>query len=152
VPKFEWQAAAPKIVKCELCDHRVKDGKLPACVEVCPREAVIYGTREDLLRDAKARITAAPDRYNPKVYGEHEAGGTQVLYLAPRDITFEELGLPALDERPLPDRVRGVQGVIYKGFIAPIALYGVLGTVIFRNQRRAAREAAERGEDSTHGH
>lgn len=152
VPKFEWQSAAPKIVKCELCDHRVKDGKLPACVEVCPREAVVYGTRDDLLRDAKARIAAAPDRYNPAVYGEHEAGGTQVLYLAPRNVTFQELGLPALDARPLPDRVRGVQGVIYKGFIAPIALYGVLGTVIFRNQRRAAREAAERGEDSTHGH
>lgn len=152
VPKFEWQSATPRIVKCELCDHRVKDGGLPACVEVCPREAVIYGTRDELLRDAKARIAAAPDTYNPRVYGEHEAGGTQVLYLAPREVTFAELGLPTLDDRPLPDRVRGVQGVIYKGFIAPVALYGVLGTVIFRNHRRAAAEAAAQGEDSTHGH
>lgn len=146
VPKFEWASATPKIVKCELCDHRLKEGKLPACVDVCPREAVIYGKRDDLLLEARRRIAASPDKYNPKVYGEHEAGGTQVLYLAPADVSFQELGLPALDDRSLPDRVRGVQGVIYKGFVAPVALYGVLGTVIFRNHRREQREAAARGE------
>ena len=53
VPKFEWDSANPKIVKCELCKDRTKEGKLPACVEVCPREAVIYGKRDDLLKEAK---------------------------------------------------------------------------------------------------
>src|SRR5262249_42636335 len=32
VPKFEWQSATPKIVKCELCKERTAQGKLPACV------------------------------------------------------------------------------------------------------------------------
>jgi formate dehydrogenase iron-sulfur subunit len=46
VPKFEWSSATPKIVKCELCPERRAQGKLPACVEACPRQAVIYGKRE----------------------------------------------------------------------------------------------------------
>lgn len=147
VPKFEWDKANPKIVKCEMCPERRAEGREPACVEVCPREAVIYGTREELLQEAHRRIETEPERYNPHVYGEKEAGGTQVLYLAPKDVTFQQLGLPLLGERSLPDRVRGVQGVIYKGFAAPVALYGVLAAVIFRNQRS---EKKARQDQHTH--
>jgi Fe-S-cluster-containing dehydrogenase component len=136
VPKFEWQSNNPHIVKCELCNHRLEQGGQPACTEVCPRQAVIYGRRSELLGEAKRRIAAEPAKYNPKVYGEHDAGGTQVLYLAPKDIQFAELGLPDLGERALPERVRGVQGVIYKGFAAPVALYAILGAAVFRNHRQ----------------
>lgn len=142
VPKFEWESNAPKIVKCELCNHRLEEGGQPACTEVCPVGAVIYGEREALLQQAKARIAAAPRKYNPKVYGEHDAGGTQVLYLAPHDVTFAELGLPDLGDEAMPERVRGVQGVIYKGFVAPVALYGILGAVVFRNHRQQAGKDA----------
>lgn len=136
VPKFEWESAAPHIVKCELCNHRLQQGQKPACTEVCPRSAVIYGKRDELLAEAKRRIADAPEKYNPKVYGEYDAGGTQVLYLAPKNITFAELGLPDLGDEPLPDRVRNVQGVVYKKFAAPVALYGLLGAVVFRNHRQ----------------
>ena len=65
---------APEIVKCELCRHRVEGAALteqdgftrypkghgPACCEVCPREAVIYGKREELLLEAKRRIAEEP--------------------------------------------------------------------------------------------
>ncbi|MGA9739636.1 hydrogenase 2 operon protein HybA, partial [Candidatus Binatus sp.] len=93
VPKFEWSKAIPKLVKCELCRHRIAKGQGPACCEVCPVGAVIYGKRADLLADAHQRLAQNPGRYVPKVYGEHEAGGTQVLYLA--HVEFEKLGLPA---------------------------------------------------------
>ncbi len=60
VPKFEFDKAVPDLVKCELCRHRVEGAALtekdgfsrypkghgPACCEVCPREAVIYGKRD----------------------------------------------------------------------------------------------------------
>src|SRR5512138_1174608 len=49
VPKFEWASATPRIVKCELCRHRAAEGKGPACAEVCPREAVTFGARGELL-------------------------------------------------------------------------------------------------------
>jgi formate dehydrogenase beta subunit len=138
VPKFEWSKAAPRIVKCELCRDRLAGGKQPACVEACPRSAVIFGKREDLLRDAKARIAAAPTRYTPKVYGEREAGGTQVLYLAA--VPFESLGFPSLDDQPVPELAESLQHAVYQGFIAPIALYGALAVVMFRNRKHAPPE------------
>ena len=80
---------------------RYPEGQGPACCEVCPREAVIYGKRADLLAEAKQRLADNPDAYVPKVYGETEAGGTQVLYLAAVD--FEKLGLPPLTEKGVGD-------------------------------------------------
>jgi Fe-S-cluster-containing dehydrogenase component len=146
IPKFEWTTAGafynPKIVKCELCRHRLVEGKEPACTEVCPRKAVIYGTREELLKEAKRRLAAHPETYIPKVYGETEAGGTQVLYLS--HVPFEHVGLPALSGDSLPAMVHKVQGAIYKGFVAPVALFGILGLVISRNQRRNAQAPEDR--------
>ena len=141
VPTFEWAKAAPKIVKCELCRHRLVEGRLPACVEVCPRGAVIYGTRADLLKEARRRLAAHPDRYVPKVYGEHDGGGTQVLYLAA--VPFEKLGLPDLGTEPVPSTARTVQHGIYRGFVAPVALYAALGAVLIRNRRRGKPEPEE---------
>lgn len=136
VPKFEWaNRYTPKIVKCELCRHLVAEGKTPACADVCPRGAVIYGTRAELLAEAKARIAANPGKYIDKVYGEHEAGGTQVLYLS--HVPFEKLGLPALSTDSLPARARTVQHAVYRGFIAPTVLYAILGFVTFRNRKNA---------------
>jgi Fe-S-cluster-containing dehydrogenase component len=141
VPKFEWTKAAPKIVKCELCAHRLKAGLEPACTEVCPREAVIFGKRSDLLLEARRRIAAEPGRYVAKVYGETEGGGTQVLYLSA--VPFEHLGLPTLSDRPAPDRARTVQRSLYHGMYAPLALYGALGLVMWRNRRRSTSEGEQ---------
>ena len=44
------------------------------------------------LKEAKRRIAEQPGRYVPKVYGETDGGGTQVLYLS--HVPFEKLGLP----------------------------------------------------------
>lgn len=144
IPKFEWTSVNPKIVKCEMCRHLLAEGGVPACVRACPRQAVIFGRREDLLAEAKRRLAAHPDLYVPKVYGEHDAGGTQVLYLS--HVPFEKLGLPDLGERSPAAFARGVHHTIYKGFVAPVALYAILGAVIFRNRRRQeADEAAGEG-------
>ncbi len=133
VPKFEWASATPKIVKCELCKERLAVGKEPACTEVCPRKAVIFGRRADLLKEAKRRIAETPGRYIAKVYGETDAGGTQVLYLS--HLPFDKLGLPALGVEPTPDLARSIQHGVYRGFATPLALYGVLGFVMWRNRR-----------------
>ena len=135
VPKFEWTALNPRIIKCELCRHRPEG---PACCEVCPRQAVIHGRRSDLLAEAKRRIADAPGRYVGRVYGEIEGGGTQVLYLSA--VAFEKLGLPALGPESLPEGVHRVQGLVYRGFVAPVALFGALGLVIQR-RLRAQRDA-----------
>ena len=132
VPKFQWSSAAPKIVKCELCKERLANGQEPACTEVCPRNAVIFGRRSELLKEAKRRIAASPGRYVPKVYGETDGGGTQVLYLS--HVPFEKLGLPTLGDEPAPQLVRSIQHTVYRNFAAPLALYGVLGFVMWRTR------------------
>jgi len=136
IPKFEWDKAFPLVVKCEMCSHRIAEGGIPACCEVCPRYAVIYGRYTELLDEAKRRLTAEPKRYYPKIYGEHDGGGTQVLYLTAREVPFHKLGLPDLGEEPVPELVRTVQHGIYKGFIAPVVLYVALAAVMLRNRQK----------------
>jgi ferredoxin len=136
VPKFEWASATPRIVKCELCRHRYGEGKGPACAEVCPREAVTFGKRGELLAEARRRLAARPDAYQPKIYGEADGGGTNVLYLSPVD--FRALGLPVLGTEPAPALAETVQHGIYQGFVAPVALLGALSFVTWRNRSTAA--------------
>jgi len=73
-----------------------------------------------------------------KVYGEHELGGTQVLYLS--HIEFEKLGFRFHDEAPVPEVQQTVQHGVYQGFAAPIALYALLGAVMFRNRKKSDGE------------
>jgi Fe-S-cluster-containing dehydrogenase component len=153
VPKFEWTEAFPLIVKCELCRHRAdpaQEGPLavanPACCEVCPREAVIYGKREELLAEAKRRIAADPRRYNGKVYGEKDGGGTQVLYLAGAGMSFEELGLPKLGEESSASFSESVSHAPYLHGITPIALYATAAFVIRRNKKKE-EEAEHHGRE-----
>jgi hypothetical protein len=106
---------------------------------------VIFGRLEELKTDAKRRIAAEPGRYYPKVYGETDGGGTQVLYLSAAGIPFEKLGLPELGDQPVPELSESLQHGIYQGFIAPVVLYGALGIVIYRNRKKQSGE--EGGEE-----
>lgn len=138
VPQFQWSKTSPRIVKCELCRERLAENKLPACVEVCPRGAVIFGKRDELLREAHKRIDEGKGFYVPKVYGEYDLGGTQVLYLS--HIPFEDLGFRFSQTESVPQTQQTVQHGVYKGFVAPIALYGLLGAVLFRNRKKQGEE------------
>lgn len=137
IPKFQWDTPTPKIVKCELCHHIVTKGGQPGCCEACPKEAVIYGDYRELLAEARQRIADHPDRYwpagDPQIFGDTEGGGTQVLYLA--GVDFSHLGLPALGDEPAGERAATIQHAVYQGAIAPVALYGLLGVVMWRNRR-----------------
>jgi len=90
IPKFEYFSSNPKIEKCNMCYSRLGEGKIPSCVENCPAEALMYGPRRDLIREARKRIIENPGQYIDHIYGEHEAGGTGFLYLSA--VPFEELG------------------------------------------------------------
>jgi len=102
IPKFEYDSPVPKIQKCNLCWERLRDGGVPACVEACPVEALSFGKRTDLLREANRRISLDPDNYTPGIYGEHEAGGTGYLYLA--GVPFDQLGFrPGIETTSYPE-------------------------------------------------
>ncbi len=135
VPRFEYDKAVPKVVKCEMCRHLLAKGKIPACCDVCPRGAVVFGKRAELLAEAKRRLAANPDAYVPRVYGETEAGGTQVLYLS--HVPFEDLGLPSYGPEGVPHTAYTIQEGLYQGFVAPVVLYAALGAVLWRNRAKA---------------
>jgi len=101
VPRYQWDSLNPEVTKCDLCYDRIREGGQPACVEVCPAEARVFGPLDDLIAEAKRRISETPDQYISHIYGVKEAGGTSVLFLAPKD--FAELGLRTqLPDHPLP--------------------------------------------------
>jgi formate dehydrogenase iron-sulfur subunit len=110
VPKFEYSSATPLIKKCTFCFERQKDGKQPACVEACPADALTFGKRSQLLKEAKRRIHADPKAYVHDVYGEHEAGGTSWLYVA--SVPFEKLGLPELSNKVYPELTSGAMSTV----------------------------------------
>jgi formate dehydrogenase iron-sulfur subunit len=141
IPKFEWAKAFPKLVKCEMCAPLLAKGQAPACAQVCPRQATVFGKYTDLLERAHRRLAAEPKRYFPKVYGENDAGGTQVLYLSKADVSFEELGLPALGSKPVPELQQAMQSTVYYGFLGPAALYAALAAVLWRNRKKQREEA-----------
>ncbi len=91
IPQFDWNnGLTPEISKCWFCYERLLDGEQPACVESCPVGALHYGKLSTLLAEAHARIDSNPGHYVDHVYGEHEVGGTAVIYLS--DVPFEQLG------------------------------------------------------------
>jgi formate dehydrogenase beta subunit len=117
VPKYQWDTTSPFVQKCDFCvnNGRMGGGEGPACVDVCPTGALVFGTRDELLADAHARIADNPGTYHEdRIYGEQEAGGTLQLYLS--HVPFEQLGLPTLGPDALPPKTQianwSVPGII----------------------------------------
>src|SRR5512137_2777951 len=76
VPGYSYSSAFnPVVKKCVFCyDTRLKFGKPPACVEVCPQEVLTFGNRKELLKIGRERIKAHPGLYVDQIYGEDEVG------------------------------------------------------------------------------
>lgn len=144
IPKYEFESNYGRIVKCELCS---KNGLLnigqTACTNVCPTEAVIFGKQKELLKIAKKRVAATPEKYNGKVYGEKDGGGTGVIYLAAAGISFEKLGLPHLPEYSSARVSEGIQHTIYHNMIAPMVLYCGIAFAAFKNLRIKDKKTEE---------
>lgn len=135
VPSFEYSnALRPNIVKCDLCFDRLAQGRPPACVEVCPVEALTFGRRSELITAGREKIRRDPGRYGKRIYGEEEGGGTSFMYLASRD--FADLDLPTLGTNPMPGTTESIQHGIFAYFVPPVMLYALLGTLMWISKRK----------------
>lgn len=129
IPAYEYhEALKPRVMKCTFCAHRLEEGKKPACVSICPNEALTFGTRSELLEVARQRIKLSPEKYHDHVYGETEIGGTSWIYLAPTDFVNTEL--PKLEAAAIPNLTETIQHGVFKSFVPPLALYGLLGLIM----------------------
>lgn len=130
IPAYEYDNALdPRVRKCTFCyDKFGQAGFRPACVAVCPGGALMFGKREELIDLALIRMKKSPDKYTDKIYGEHEIGGTSWMYLA--GVDFANLTLPQLGEEPISSLTEKIQHGLFKSFVPPLALYGLLGLIM----------------------
>ncbi len=92
IPAYEYnEPFSPRIMKCTMCQPRIEKGERPGCVAACPRDALTFGKRDDLIKIARQRIAKYPEKYIDHIYGEKEMGGTNWLYLA--GVPFNEIGM-----------------------------------------------------------
>jgi len=137
IPTYEYDVAlTPRVRKCSFCADRIsKNGEVPACVKICPRECLTFGRRGELLALAREKIAREPDRYVDHIYGEHEAGGTGWLYLS--SVPFERAGfVSGLGGTPPSRLTEAIQHGVFKYFIPPIGLYALLGIVMHLSRDR----------------
>ena len=133
IPAYEYDNPLdPQVRKCTFCNERLERGEIPACVAICPNEALTFGPRQDLIDLAHSRFKANPGRYHEHVYGEHEVGGTSWMYLTAVDTKLTEL--PTLPEEPMPPLTETIQHGIFKSFVPPVALYALLGLIMHSNK------------------
>jgi len=125
IPKFEYHGWNPKIQKCNMCAERLKQGLKPACVESCPTDALMFGSKRELMEIARLRVYHHPGHYVHKIYGEYEVGGTSWLYLSA--VPFEEIGFRTdLGTTPYPEYTRNfLYGVPLAMFGLPALLLGL---------------------------
>ncbi len=145
IPKFQYDTPTPQIAKCQLCRHRQAVGQIPACAEVCPTGATLFGPVTALREETKRRRSAQPGEemvfprksigssdthvghvphYVPQTYGETEMGGTQMMLLS--GVPFQKLGYPTLPESSYASTSETIQHTVYKGMVAPVAVLGGL--------------------------
>jgi len=145
VPAFEYDKAInPQIMKCDLCFERAKEGLLPACVDICPVEALTYGSRSELIKIARERIKNYPDKFIDHIYGENEVGGTSWIYLASQDLAKTK-ALPKLGTGTAPGVSESIQHGIFAYFVPPASLYALLGGIMWLNKKKKNSTNGEEG-------
>lgn len=139
IPAYEYdEALTPRVMKCTMCYPRLMEGKLPGCVEACPKEALTFGKRDNLLTIARERIRKFPDRYVDHIYGENEMGGTSWLHLS--GVPFREIGMREdLGVTPAPQFTAGALASV------PViaGMWPVLLTGIYAISKRKDKIATE---------
>ena len=87
--------------------RRLATGRpFPKKVEACPTGALQFGTRRELIEEARRQINTEPQKYYHHIYGEHEVGGTSWLYLSA--VPFQQIGFrTALGQTAYPTYTKG---------------------------------------------
>ena len=107
--------------KCDRCYDKIADGELPACITACPEDVQTIGPRNEIIEQAHQLAKAT----NGYIYGEHENGGTNTIYVSP--VPFDQLN-DAIDKGKGKPQFNKVKNMMAMGnnlalamLIAPIA-------------------------------
>ncbi len=110
-----------KVYKCTLCSDRVVAGVEPACAKTCPTGAIVFGTKEDMLRHAEERIGELKERGFARagLYDPKGVGGTHVMYV------LHHADKPELYSGLPKDPAIGPAVELWKGAAKPLAALGL---------------------------
>lgn len=157
VPQFDYDNPLGAIHKCQMCNQkgveRIDKGMITGCAESCPTGATLFGSRDALLEEARRRIALEPGttysfprgdvrdpsswhearvpEYRDHVWGETEAGGTNVLHIS--SIPFDKLDMPPLGDRSYASISEGIQHTLYSYMALPVLALGGLTYLVRRN-------------------
>jgi Fe-S-cluster-containing dehydrogenase component len=155
-----YMKLAPKVAgggvmyKCDLCIDRLRAGRLPACIEACPKQAISIGPKGEMLRRAKAKA----EQIGGFLYGEKENGGTSTFYVSP--VPFEKInkallaqkkqqknpmapGFPAMPVE-VGNFLDSANGVAWGLVVAPLAGVVAAGAAAFRTMKGEDAELGDR--------
>ena len=65
------------VEKCTFCDHRVKEGKQPWCVEACPADARIFGD----ISNPESKVSQLITKYTPRQLLSSKGTRPKVFYI-----------------------------------------------------------------------
>ncbi len=147
VPVYEWGQQFPRVKKCDMCYARQKAGEPTACTEVCPTGATVSGDLDELIAEARRRITENTGQYYDHIYGLREVGGTSVLFLSA--VPFEELGMRAsLPHQPLPPLTWRALSLIPDIVTVGTVLLGGVWWITHRRDEVALAEGKQKEKES----
>ena len=115
-----------KSKKCTLCSDRVAVGQGPACAKACPTQAIVFGTKDEMIAHAEERIEDLKSRgfENAGLYDPEGVGGTHVMYvLHHADQPSLYAGLP--DDPRISPVVEGWKGPAKTAGLAAMGLAAV---------------------------
>ncbi|MFS4436641.1 formate dehydrogenase subunit beta [Paracoccaceae bacterium GXU_MW_L88] len=138
-----------KSYKCTLCSDRVAVGQGPACAKACPTQAIVFGTKDDMIEHANERIADLNSRGYDKagLYDPAGVGGTHVMYVLPhaeKPSIYSKLP----DDPRISPIVEGWKGVTKTAGIAAmgIAAVGAFAMGVFSRGLRVDQHDEEQAE------
>ncbi len=140
-----------RVWKCVACFEQAAKGGRPWCEQSCPNEAIRFGDRDVLLREARARVEQLRPRYpDAQVYGETQVGGLGLL-----TILLDRPSVYGLPDDPKPPAVhRAWNGAVRPataGLSAAAAVgMGVMFVVARRRHVREEEQQRERERSAEH--
>jgi Fe-S-cluster-containing dehydrogenase component len=123
--------------KCDLCNDRLSQGKLPGCMEACPRHALLIGPRQEIEKIAEERARAM----NGYIYGKTENGGTSTLYVSP--VSFDLIN-KTMEKKPgqpdmkpdIPRRMAATDPLAKAVLVAPVLGIAAAGALNWFSRRK----------------
>lgn len=132
--------------KCDFCADLLAEGKEPACKTACPKNAISFGTKDE-MRTLAYELASQVDGY---VYGDKENGGTATFYVS--KVPFEKIdeaikkdkqakgdkqpGRPTM-EVEIENELDSFGGMMKSAMIAPVAGAVAAGVVAYRTMKGA---------------